>query len=319
MRRGNAPMSRRTVLARVRDAVSSIGLVAFGMAGVISGRATSGTLDVARHVARARMSQVRAWGCQYQKIEPHRIAASDLDMIAVDPVLDGASGRIASRSEVATLQDRPEGGSRLVLAYLAVGAAEEYRAYWQSGWHSDPPSWLGPANPDWPLSHSVRYWMPEWRAIIADGVRRIAEAGFDGVFLDRVDGFHDWQNEGEFAREAMVDLVEEIAAVARAINPGFLLVGQNAEPLLRVDRYVQAIDAVSKESLLTGLQGPGQANRDDQVDWSLAYLQPARQAGLTILAIEYVEDEEARRAAAAKLAGMGFVAFFGTRLLDRLP
>ena len=292
--------------------------IAAGLTRITRQAMASETLDVARQIARGRLEQVVAWGCQYQKIEPHRIASSGLDMIAVDPVLDGASGRIASRSEVAALQNR-EGGNRLVLAYLALGAAEEYRAYWQSAWSSEPPAWLGPANPDWPLSHSVRYWMPQWRAIVADGVRRIAEAGFDGVFLDRVDGFHDWQSEGETAREAMVDLVVELASIARAINPAFLLVAQNAEPLLRNERYVAAIDAVSKESLLTGLQGPGQPNRDDQIEWSLAYLVPARQAGLTVLAIEYIEDEGRRAPVAATLRGLGFIPFFGTRLLDRLP
>lgn len=300
-------------------AAASLGVIAAGLARLARPAAAFGTVDLARRLARSRLAEVTAWGCQYQRIEPQRIAASSLDLIAVDPVLDGASGRIASRSEVGALQERPEGGSRLVLAYLAVGAAEEYRAYWQAGWRSDPPDWLGPSNPDWPLSHSVRYWMPQWRAIVVDGVRRIAEAGFDGVFLDRVDGFHDWQSEGESAREAMVDLVVEIAAVARSINPGFLLVAQNAEPLLRNDRYVATIDGVSKESLMSGLQGQGQPNRPDQIEWSLAYLEPARKAGLVILAIEYIEGEEQRDDTARKLRALGFVPFFGTRLLDRLP
>lgn len=315
----NVRMNRRTEIEGARGAAAWLGLMAMGLAGMAARVIARETVDGPRQDARDRLAQVKIWGCQYQKIEPPRIAASMLDLIVVDPVLDGVSGRIASRNEVAELQVRSGGGTRLALAYLAVGAAEEYRAYWQPSWRSEPPEWLGPSNPDWPLSYSVRYWMPWWRAIVADGVRRIAEAGFDGVFLDRVDGFHDWPNEGIPVREAMADFIVELASIARAINPGFLLIAQNAEPLLLLGRYVAAIDGVSKESLLTGLQGAGMPNRADQIEWSLAYLEPAREAGLTMLAIEYVDDEKQRELIASNLRAMGFVAFFGTRLLDRLP
>ena len=107
--------------------------------------------------------------------------------------------------------------------------------------------------------------------------------------------------------------------MARARNPGFLLVGQNAEQILVDQRYLDAIDAVSKESLLTGLQGEQVPNSREDVEWSLARLLPAKSAGLTILTIEYLHDSSLAERAAKEHASYGFVPFFGSRLLDRLP
>jgi cysteinyl-tRNA synthetase, unknown class len=237
----------------------------------------------------------------------------------MDPVLDGGTGRVASRLDVEIMRRRPDGGRRLVIAYLAIGAAEEYRPYWNPTWSTEPPVWLGPHNPAWPRSYAVRYWNPEWRQIVMEGLQRIVAAGFDGVFLDRVDAYHDWPGEGESALSDMAEFVAQLSQIARGSQPGFLFIGQNAENLLVNPRYRDAIDAVSKESLLTGLQGPGLNNRSDQAAWSMNYLVPAQRAGLTILAIEYLESPADIEIARRRHRAMGFAPFFGNRLFDRLP
>ena len=60
---------------------------------------------------------------------------------------------------------------------------------------------------------------------------RIQEAGFDGVYLDRIDAHQEATGHDE-AKEAMLALVEDLAEVARAATPGFLIVAQNGEELL---------------------------------------------------------------------------------------
>lgn len=277
------------------------------------------TMQMSRGKARAMLANVEHWGCQYQNIDPPSIASSALELVVIDPVLDGGTGRLAGREDVEIMRRRPDGGRRLVIAYLAIGAAESYRPYWNPTWNTEPPVWLGPHNPAWPRSYAVRYWNPEWRRIVMEGLQSIVAAGFDGVFLDRVDAYQDWPGEGESARADMAEFVAQLAQVARASQPGFLFIGQNAENLLTTPRYRDAIDAVSKESLLTGLQGPGLNNRADQVAWSMNYLVPAQRAGLTILAIEYLETPADIEIARRRHRAMGFAPFFATRLLDRLP
>jgi len=51
------------------------------------------------------------------------------------------------------------------------------------------PAWLCAEDPDWKGNYKVRYWQPEWQAIILPRLDAILKAGFDGVYLDIVDGF----------------------------------------------------------------------------------------------------------------------------------
>jgi cysteinyl-tRNA synthetase len=276
--------------------------------------------SAARATARHRLAAVKLWGCQYQNIDLARIAASPLDLVVIEQIVDGATGRAATREEIAALKTKPDGSTRLVVAYLSVGAAEEYRPYWRAAWKEGPrPKWLGEESSEWPRSYSVRYWEPEWRAIVADAWMQLVRAGYDGVFLDRVDAFHDWRDSRGSGQTDMVDLVAELGRLAREVNPAFLIIGQNAEQLLLDRRYIDVIDAVSKESLLTGLRGEQLPNSRDDIEWSLSYLLPAKAAGLTILSIEYLRDRPLIDRAAREHESYGFVPFFATRLLDRLP
>ena len=58
---------------------------------------------------------------------------------------------------------------------------------------------------------------------------------------------HDWRMSRPSALEDIADFITQIADATRSRKPGFLLVGQNAEPLLASQRYLDAIDAVSKK------------------------------------------------------------------------
>lgn len=277
------------------------------------------TTALTRDEGRVLLSRVESWGCQYQNIDLQRIAGSSLDLIVIDPILDGASGRVANRNEISAVQRKPDGGRRLVFAYLSIGAAEEYRTYWNPRWLDEKPLWLGRHDPDWPRSHSVKYWYPDWQRIVADALKQIVAAGFDGAFLDRVDAYDDWRSDHPQAVDDMADFVIRLSDTARKIQPGFLLISQNAEIALSKAPYRATIDAVSKESLLTGLQGEGTANRPDQIAWSLNHLLQAQLTGLTILTIEYLRAHEDVAAVQERHRTMGFVPFLANRLLDRLP
>jgi len=96
-------------------------------------------------------------------------------------------------AEVASLREKPQGGSRLVIAYMSIGEAENYRYYWQEDWAPGAPVWLVEENPDWEGNFIVRYWESEWQDIILGDsgayLDRILAAGFDGVYLDIIDAF----------------------------------------------------------------------------------------------------------------------------------
>jgi cysteinyl-tRNA synthetase, unknown class len=86
----------------------------------------------------------------------------------------------------------------LVIAYMSIGEAEDYRYYWKSEWNSNKPAWLGKLNPQWPGNFKIQYWIPEWKQIISGNAssytQKIIDAGFSGVYLDIIDGFEYWES-----------------------------------------------------------------------------------------------------------------------------
>jgi cysteinyl-tRNA synthetase len=98
-----------------------------------------------------------------------------------------------TKEEISMLQKKPNGNRRLVVCYMSIGEAEDYRYYWKDEWKQTPPLWLGSENPDWKGNYKVEYWNDEWQHIIygsADSyLNRILSAGFDGVWLDLVDAY----------------------------------------------------------------------------------------------------------------------------------
>lgn len=118
------------------------------------------------------------------------VAATNYDAVIIDLFYDGTE---LTPAEVASLKTKDNGGSRLVIAYLSIGEAEDYRYYWQADWTASPPSWLAGENPDWPGNYKVRYWNAAWQDIIFGGngtyTKKIIDSGFDGVYLDIIDAF----------------------------------------------------------------------------------------------------------------------------------
>ena len=119
------------------------------------------------------------------------IAATNYDVVIMDLFFN--DGTAFTAAEVERLRHKANGGKRLVICYMSIGEAEDYRYYWQSSWKRHKPAWLARENPSWPGNYKVCYWCSEWQDIICgDGdsyLSRILNAGFDGVYLDIVDAF----------------------------------------------------------------------------------------------------------------------------------
>jgi cysteinyl-tRNA synthetase, unknown class len=222
--------------------------------------------------------------------------------------------------DVARLRVRPDGRPRLVVAYMSVGEAEEYRFYWQDAWKTAPPAWLGPENCAWPQAHRVRFWEDGWRDLVYRGpdayLKRIIAAGFDGVYLDRVDIHEAYDAERPQARAEMIGFVEELAATARKLQPGFLAIPQNGEELTADRGYRRAIDGLGKESLLYGIPGTGKRNSSLDVARSLQLAQRMASEMKPVLVVEYLQDAGTTAATRKEIAALGLVPTFEARALD---
>ncbi|MBB6480199.1 endo alpha-1,4 polygalactosaminidase [Spirochaeta isovalerica] len=121
---------------------------------------------------------------------------SEYDMFIIDLFDD--DGIPLTAVEIERLKRKPQGGRRLVISYMSIGEAEDYRYYWDSSWERNPPSWLERENPHWKGNYKVRYWYPLWKAMIFGNENAyldlILDRGFDGVYLDIIDAFWYFEN-----------------------------------------------------------------------------------------------------------------------------
>jgi cysteinyl-tRNA synthetase len=199
-----------------------------------------------------------------------------------------------------------------VLAYMSIGEAEDYRWYWAQNEQNGAREWLGRENKRWRGNYAVRFWHPQWQAIILDYADRIVDAGFDGVYLDRVDIFEEVGH-----AEQMVEFVERIAQHTKARRPGFLVISQNGDALIPNERFRAAIDGFAREDLFYGEQTDGVRNDADSIAESIARLRLFAAEGKPVFVVEYPKTQAQAQIAWREISEQNFIGLLAKRALDR--
>lgn len=280
------------------------------------------TVTASADVARPDIGEVRTWGYQLQSIRPAAVARSDFDLMVIDYSADGSAEKAFSAGQIAYMKKRPSGKQRLLLSYLSIGEAERYRDYWQVGWSSVPPPWLKAENPHWEGNFAVDYWHPDWQAILFGNPKayldQILAAGFDGIFLDRIDAYESLEQSRPQAADEMIALVSALANYARNRKPGFLIIPQNGESLLAFPEYLDTVDAIAKEDLFFGYDELGVPTPANEIEYSAAFLDLALSAGKLVLTIDYLTDPVRSGKAMRQGRAHGYVPLVTVVDLDQL-
>ncbi len=119
------------------------------------------------------------------------IAETNYDLIIIDLFYDNVP---FSADEIQLLKTKANGGKRLVIGYLNVGSAENWRYYWHKNWKLNSPAWLMKKYAGYDNEIYVQFWNPEWQKIIYGNensyLKKIINAGFDGAYLDNVEAYY---------------------------------------------------------------------------------------------------------------------------------
>jgi cysteinyl-tRNA synthetase len=299
----------------------------------------------------------RLQGARGANVDPASIAALDAGLVVIDHSRDGSGAGAFTPGEVAAMQGT--GADRkILLAYISIGESEDFRDYWDEAWtkggsaggalRPGAPDWLGPLNPEWPDSRKVRYWDEDWQAITIDRIEAMAEQGFDGAYLDIVDAYYFWAHEvrdkdrepgdpksGSDAAARMIDFIVELSAAARAINPDFVLVQQNAAFLLNDlvhdtggkakpdDSRIAALHGVVAGIAMEDLYLRGGKDEDNRFRPDKATIAEVLEAyagqGEFVLSVDYVRKPGLIEKYFARAEDDGFLPYAApTRELDRV-
>jgi cysteinyl-tRNA synthetase len=321
----------------------------------------SGTLDglMTKYKTSTGTVFVHNWGYQLQgpggdPLNTNTLASATHDLLVIDASHDGTNARLFTPDELTRIKDGM-GGRSVVVSYLSIGEADDYRDYWDKDWTTngkasgrltdEAPDWLGPTNPDWPESRKVRYWDNDWQDIVYNTQKTgtldaVVKSGFDAAYLDIIDAYYFWgaevspnqqrtgdpKNEQQAARR-MVDFVVEMTDHARETNPDFFVIPQNGAWILedlgndsvRKAAYLDAIGGIGVEDLyFRGGKDENNALRPDRQTINVLK-HDFLDKGIPVYVVDYVSDKN-KVAEFNRLALKdGFIPFAAPhRDLDRL-
>lgn len=250
------------------------------------------------------------------------LESTEYDLIIMEPYFDETS--MWSKEEIDSIQKSPH--DKILLAYLSIGEAENYRPYWNNSWDADAdgvpdsgaPSWLDIENPEWEGNYKVHFWDPEWQALLFGSsnavLDKIITNGYDGVYLDIIDAYAFYEATGmSEAEQLMVNFVSNISIYAKNITSNFLIVPQNAEELVEYVEYLDCIDGIGREEIM--YQSHRKQSSED-LDYITSMLEIIIDVDKFVLEVEYVTIPRFKRIVYEFAAANNYLCYIGPKELD---
>lgn len=263
-------------------------------------------------------SGVQNWVDWLDNPNLEQLGANQADLLVIDYSANGSATRAFNAIQIQRL--RTTRAQRRIVAYLSIGEAETYRGYWQKNWRPGQPAWLGAEDADWRGNYWVNYWEPAWQRIIFRYLDAIIGAGFDGVYLDRIDAYAEDYAAGH--ENDMVQFVKAIARYARTHSPlgeDFGIIVQNAEELAGAHPdYVRLITGIGREEVYTrATNHQTSAAEQARVErWLDLFLHNSR--GKLVLTVDYATQLDLICRTYRLARARGYVPYVTQVTLDRL-
>jgi len=312
-----------------------------------------------------KLSQVKYWAYQIQGIENpgevEELYNSNYDMLVIDPTRTDWSSNDTKNFETKSMvkqlkssQASDEIHNKLVIAYVNIGEAEDWRWYWKwSKWAyfgprpKNLPEYVLVPDPDgWSGNFPVAYWDPEWKNTVIHGenhdfntyrdyksmIDEVIDDGFDGVYLDWVEAYEneaviaEAKKQGKDPELEMINFIIEIRNYAKSRDPDFLIIQQNGVGLCEGHpELFSSIDGISQEAIWYDGTAFDDWNAEDGydvptdpllTDHYINYLKMYQNAGVPVFNCEYALIYSAD--AYKKSNNLGFIAYCTRRSLSNI-
>ena len=309
-----------------------------------------------------RLSEVRFWAYQIGALNEDgaidALAESAYDLLVLEPTrTDRENTDFDTAAMVARLKasdgSRP-GFKKIVVAYIDIGEAEDWRTYWPESWVA--PTAGGPGEPDflltvdpdgWSGNYPLAFWDERWKDIIINNddsiLQQVLDDGFDGIYMDWVEAYSDVdvmaaaEAAGLDPKAEMIEFIREIREHVREQDPNFFIIPQNASEIAFEieEEYFAIIDAIGQEQIYfdgdadTEWDDPKAGDKsvpDEGADENDGYnrrfyeetLQPYLDAGIPVFSIDYARETANVAEAYSTASNNGYVPYVSLRPLDRL-
>lgn len=315
-------------------------------------RAATPTPD-ARLGPPVNLADVRYWAYQIQGLENEgaieALTSSRYDLVVIEPTRTNVGSEdFDTREAVNRIHASPsslDDRSKMVLAYLDIGQAEDYRTYWQDDWEPPragvrgTPDFLLSVDPDgWSGNYPVAYWDQRWKGLVIYNedslLNLVLEDGFDGIYLDWVEAFDDVsviaaaELAGIEPAEEMVAFIGEMRDYVAERHPNFLIVAQNGADLVDDHaEYLDVIDGLAQEDL--SFYGEADTDWDDDAsgdirqnpgyhEYLTGVLWRYVEAGVPTFCVQYAREQANVEQALRDAEQVGCVPYVTLTPLDRL-
>ena len=260
-----------------------------------------------------KLKQTTSWGYQLQSYaKPLSLGSSlyrDKRMWVLDPDFDGQGPQGAELSKL-----KKKGA--LAIGYLSIGEAESYRDYFAKM----DKSMLLKENPQWKGNFKVKYWMTDWQKIIFKKVDALIDQGFQGAYLDIVDGFYYFKDKKLRANQ-MVSFIASIRERALLKTDEFLIIQQNAPTLYQytdqVELLFSSVDGLALEdAFFFGDSAKQEDNAFLPQDYALEAAKVYLERKKKVFSVEYLKDQKLIKKYAQEMKKGAIVPLVANRRLD---
>ncbi|MBI5324941.1 MAG: endo alpha-1,4 polygalactosaminidase [Ignavibacteriae bacterium] len=278
-------------------------------------------------LSQINLMDVKPWAYQLQNADIAAIAnENNIKLIVFDYSLDGTDETKFTKQQINEIKN----SGMYAISYISIGEAEDYRYYWKQEWKLNPPRWLGPENPNWLGNYKVKFWLKEWQDIVFDYIDTIISQGFDGIYLDIIDGWYYWAEENQQKPDADSLMCRFVINIRNHVNTikgnlDFIIIPQNGENIIFStnvteqlrSQYLNSINAIGIEDVF--FYGDKDEDNDFNPDLSrLETIQNYLSAGKQIYSIEYLTEEGKIIQYQNESGKKSFVPYSCTRALDKL-